>query len=501
MMNKKIITLSINLFVTFSFTNLGYNSISHAQGSNPKYKIEYSVGKTYYISSDGVNLRSSNSIENRSNIVGKLTANDQVELTDALSEDTPLVQIRILKSLSFKPKQDMQYFVSRDYLSEKANEALQEYSKYFVIQNIATEKTRVYEKCEEYPGCPNRMIFETDMVVGRPEEGKGSDRDAFKTWVGHSKISEWIKFYNDGAGEYPPWYSIGQNKNTIPAPLSKSGSALLGANEWRRKNSRGETSVYGAFGWYAAKLTPSDGTNGVNYQWIHGTIGWGSDGSKAVDLTRGILINLFSNPGSHGCTRLENQAVAFLRYLLPAGTDVYRVYAHESTREEEKVKGFFNKKVTPLPRYANVYKVPGKWNWILLTDGAQKSGGLTADANTILSKNIPVSSENLLERGTYNYDQYPNAIAPNYRNMASSGKSGDRYEIDSGEDGKPTHFKGYFLVDDGQFIDYQHPDYQATNGKVRTSGLFDFRNSIPDYLRATGTHHPPEITYKDKNQY
>jgi hypothetical protein len=369
-------------------------------------------------------------------------------------------------------------------------------SKYFVIQNIATEKTRVYERCNEGPDCAHKMIFETDTVVGRPEEGTPTDRYAFITWLGHSKIAEWVKFYTDAKKTYPSWYTPGQDLNTIPASIVDSGGGLGGSKKWTIKTADGGTTMYGAFGWYAAKLNPQDETNGVNYQWMHGTIGWGRDGAAAIEVTRGFLLNLFSNPGSHGCTRMENRAIALLRQMLPVGTDIYRVYARESTREQEVITGVFKKTVTPLPRYADKYGHPGAWDYVLLTDGAQKSGGVTADAIALQMAGVAIlQGQNFIEQGTFLYDQYPNAAGGDYNYPASSGKTGDRYQIDSGNPNGATNFQGYYLVDEGRFIDYRHPDEQAVSHKIHVSGLPDFRDSVPDFLRTTGEHHPAAITY------
>ncbi|MBC7370052.1 MAG: hypothetical protein H7326_00705 [Bdellovibrionaceae bacterium] len=369
-------------------------------------------------------------------------------------------------------------------------------SKYFVVQNIATEKTRVYERCVTGPDCAHRMVFETETVVGRPEEGTAQDRYAFITWVGHSKIASWVKFYTDKAQTYPSWYSPGQDINTIPGPIG-SGSKLLGAKKWTVKTASGGSTMYGAFGWYAAMLLPQDDVNGVNFQWMHGTIGWGSDEQNAIELTRGTIINLFSNPGSHGCTRLENRSIAYLRSLLAPGTDIYRVYARESTREQEIVRGAFSKKVTPLPSYAEQFNNPGIWNYILLTDEAQKINGLEADADVVRASGIPiVKGVNFLEEGSFRYDRYPNAVPADYNYSASSGKTGDRYLVDSGNSGDISNFKGFFLVDEGRFVDYQHPSGAAVGGKVHISGMLDFRDSVPEFLKTSGDHQPAEITYR-----
>lgn len=470
------------------------NLTSQVIQKNSVDKNSLIIGKRYFISTNALNVRSSNSITEK-NVIGQLSLNDEVELLNPLNAATPLVQVRIVKSNSIRVGSDVETYISKDYLSEKSM-AL-EPSKYFVIQNVATEKTRVYERCTISPNCPHKMIMETDMVVGRPEEGTKDDEHAYKTWLGHAQISEWIKFYQDGNGHYPHWYRKGQDLSTIPKPITGGMTDFFGSRDWMVKGSDGKKTIYGAFGWYAAKLEPDDEISGVNYQWIHGTIGWGKDGDAAIDLTRSALLNIFSNPGSSGCTRLENRAVAYLRHLLPVGTDIYRVYARESTREKEIVKGVFSKKVIPLPRYADKYKNPLRWDYILLTNGAQDSGGLTADANTILLRSISIiPSVNLIEQGSYEVDQYPNVVTPNYNQGASSGKSGDRYEIDSGKEGYRTKFKGYFLIDEGRFVDYKHPSSEETDGVIKVSGLPDFRESIPEFLVTSGEHNPPEIEYR-----
>lgn len=449
-------------------------------------KAQLKVGQRYYITANGLNVRGSNSTTAQ-NIVGKLALNDIVELYNPLNEATPLVQIKIISSATIKATAAPELFISKDYLSEKPLGAGTPASKYFVIQNIATEKTRVYERCTLTPDCPHKLIFETDTVVGRPEEGTPEDPKAFITWLGHSRINDWVKFYTDGAGTYPPWYTAGQDIKSIPSPISSSPSKMLGAKKWTIKYN-GKSTMYGAFGWYAARLAPAD-AEGVNHQWMHGTIGWGQDEDKAIEVTRGFLVNLFSNPGSHGCTRLENRAIAFMRNLLPVGTDVYRVYARESVREQGPV----------LSRYVDA-RTPGQWEYILLTDGAQKANGLTADAATIRGSGISVlQGVNFLEQGVFNYNRYPHAVVPDYTKSASSGKSGDRYEIDGGHLKDGTHFQGYFLVDEGRFIDYQHPNEAAVQGKVKISGLPDFRATVPAELQTTGTHFPPAINYKGRD--
>lgn len=472
----------LTVFLAGSFMGVSPAMATTSEDMSSVEKSTLRVGQQYYISGDEVNLRSSNSTA-PGNVVGKLALNDMVEVANVLDNGTPLVQVKVLKS-GVKTDGSANYYVSKDFLSEKPV-AISNASKYFVVQNIASEKTRVYERCTTSPSCAHKMIFETDMVVGRPEEGTETDPSAFTTWVGHAKISEWVKFYQDGKAHYPHWYRAGQDLRSIPKPISDSFSRLLGARKWMVRGADGEQTIYGAFGWYAAKVTPADEQEGMNYQWMHGAIGWGKDGSLAIQATRAALMNMISNPGSSGCTRLENRAIAYLRTLLPVGTDIYRVYAREGSRD--------------MSRYGGLENSPAKWNYILTTNEAQKSGGLEADAESLIRKAITIDASNFIERGSYDVDRYPTVAGLNYQEMPSSGKSGDRYKIDSGlkKDAWSTNFQGYYLVDEGRFVDYQHPRWENSKGRVRTSGMADFRTSVPEFLTAPeGYVNAPAVIYR-----
>lgn len=481
-LSKSFLSSILTVVLVGTIASFAQAATPSSETMNSVEKSTLRVGQQYYISGDDLNLRSSNSTA-AGNVVGKLALNDVVELAHVLDNGTPLVQVKVVKS-AVKTDGSANYYVSKDYLSEKPL-AISNASKYFVIQNVASEKTRVYERCTTSPNCPHKMIFETDMVVGRPEEGTETDPSAYTTWVGHSKISEWVKFYQDGKAHYPHWYRAGQDIKTIPKAISDSFSRLLGARKWMVRGADGEQTIYGAFGWYAAKVTPADDINGMNYQWMHGAIGWGKDGPLAIQATRAALMNMISNPGSSGCTRLENRAIAYLRTLLPVGTDIYRVYAREATRD--------------LSRYAGLENYPAQWSYILTTHEAQKSGGLEADAQSLLRKAIRIDASNLIERGTFDVDRYPTVSGLNYQEMPSSGKSGDRYKIDSGlkRDAWNTNFQGYYLIDEGRLVDYRHPSLENSKGRVRTSGMADFRNSVPEFLSATeGYVNAPAVIYR-----
>ena len=373
-------------------------------------------------------------------------------------------------------------------------------SKIFVIQNIATEKIRVYERCDTDINCPHRLILEADMVVGRPEEGSDNDPYAYVTQLGHSKIKSWVKFYQDRNAHYPHWYKEGQSLESIPpkAPKNKSGQATADL-AWGRKWMTNET-IYVAFGWYAAILTPSNKDTGVNFQWIHGTIGWASDQNAPIRLTRTWLLNVISNPGSSGCTRLSNDVISYLRHILPVGSDIFRIYSKEATREKTCLKtGFLGgcKQENILSAYTQ-QKESLKWNYTMLTNEAQKTNGLTADSMTIEQLGIPVvDGVNLIEKGIAEIDQYPNPVGLNYLKSASSGESGDRYSIDDGTN-EDSNFKGVYLVDEGRFIDYQHPMSESKNGKIKVSGLIEFQTQVPEVLKTTGNYFLPKSYYIQK---
>ena len=137
------------------------------------------------------------------------------------------------------------------------------------------------------------------------------------------------------------------------------------------------------------------------------------------------------------------------------------------------------------------------WNYILFTNGAAESNGLTADAQVIQSKGISVASENLIEQGSYKVDKYPNVVPLNYTKSSYDG-GGDRYEIQDQYGDTPDIFKGYFVIDEGRFVDYAHPSPAATGEKIRISGLPEFRTTVPDYLKTSGPIQIPKTTWRPK---
>ena len=335
-------------------------------------------------------------------------------------------------------------------------------SKYFIVQNLATEKMRIYERCTTSSTCAHRMIFETDMVVGKIS----GDKELW-TRVGTYKVEKWVKFYEDAGQAYPSWYD--PNYPATPAAGNSftawtSSSALPG----------GKGAMRGAFGWYAAMLAPNpDG------QWIHGTIGWGSDGDTFIQQTRGFFANIFSDPRSHGCTRLENRAIAYVQSFITPGTDVYRVYAKEGVADSQ------------LQSYQG-QRNPVQFNYILTKEQVRKDNPNSSSRSAVESRIQAgkLSSSEVLEEGSYLASQYPSVMALN-GGRASSGKSGDTYSLGA------SAFHGAFLVDQGRFVNYEHPANMPRGG-VSGSGAI-----IPDSLKSNLQNYSMPAsaapTYKNNN--
>lgn len=326
-------------------------------------------------------------------------------------------------------------------------------SKYFVIQNIATERMRIYERCTETPDCAHRMVMETEFVAGRTE-GPKRDRDRFQTWLGLYKITSWVKFYEDQMKHYPSWYD--PKYPEAPSPQDDPQS-------WFNKKfmpNPGTGSMRGAFGWYAGLVGPN-----ANYQWIHGTIGWGSQKNKFIKYTRSFWVNLVANPRSSGCTRLENEAVAYTQYLLPVGTEVLRVYAKEGIRDES------------LTTYQNQSQ-PAAWDYILTNEHVRSKVNVTSAKDSVLARQV--SESQILESGTYQIDQVPNGIGftdkPTAR-QRQKGNSGNAYGVPSEE------MKGVLLIDEGRLVDYEHPKSLTVGGLKENN-----KPSLPESYKTGGTY-------------
>ena len=202
--------------------------------------------------------------------------------------------------------------------------------KYFIVENIASEKTRIYEKCgfepERVPNgdytkapanCAHKLVFQTNNVVGR------ATQDDMRTDLGVQMIRHWYKFY-ETPGLYPSYYKDGY-------PDVPSG----GFGQWTRKKAmpNGQGEMRGAFGWYTAVMEPQS-----NGQWTHGTVGRGSDGDKFISKAHGNIITWFTDIRSHGCTRHENRAIAYMQSIIPEGATLIKIYAKEALSDESLSK-------------------------------------------------------------------------------------------------------------------------------------------------------------------
>ncbi len=316
-------------------------------------------------------------------------------------------------------------------------------SKYFIVQNIATEKMRVYERCTTSASCAHRLVFQTDMVAGKISGDK-----SMWTRVGTFKVEKWVKFYEDGAKLYPSWYD--DRYPQTPGP-GNSFSAWLE----KRYMPNGSGEMRGAFGWYAAMVTPN-----ASGQWMHGTIGWGSDEDKYILQTRSFIANVFADPRSHGCTRIENRAVAFAQSFLPAGTDLFRVYALEGMADSQ------------LQSY-ETQRNPVRFNYILTKEQVRKDNPNSISRTAVEARlqSGQIQSSDILEEGSYLASQYPQGQGLSGK-RASSGRSGDTYSL--GE----SAFTGIFLIDEGRFVNYNHPSAMPRGGVSGNQAV------LPEYAKS-----------------
>lgn len=409
----------------------------------------------YYISSNNVRVRSTP--DNNSKIIGELALNDLVKVINPTTiYNDKFIQIIITKSREKIDVSD-KYFISKDFLSEKEIDYKEFKGKYFVIVNVATETLRLYERMCDDNSCPSKMIMQSEVVVGEdldhPKEDKGKGRSI----LGSYRLTGWAKFYEDPEKHYPAWYRDGYPDT--PAPGSSwtkwfsSKSMPLGAD------GKSEGVMRGAFGWYTAFVGPQ------SYgQWTHGTLGWGSDKDKYIKKVKHLLINVVSDPRSSGCTRNNNEAIAYLRYMLEIGTPIIKIYAIEDILD---------------PTFKNYSETPVLWNYVLTKN---KSHAIDRDA---VIKNLKVDPKELddwweakksggslvlnpddalnqiLEVGTYQLDNFPQAIKYK-RNMFNIlrklKRKGNIYGL------KLADMHGVFYVDAGILHDYAHPSKKLEVG-------------------------------------
>lgn len=460
MINSKLFAQDLNSDNNKALDIAGDIAVESTEDSNSQSLITTDSNE-YFIGVNGLKVRSTP--EDAGKTLGLLSLNEKVRMVTGELINGKYVEVEIIKTVNPMLKAD-KYYVVREYLSLQNVDYKEFTGKYFVVVNVATETLRIYERQCLDNSCPSKMIMETEVVVGEdknlPKEEKGKGRSI----LGSYRVTGWAKFYQDTEGHYPSWYREG-----FPE-LPEAGS---GINRWFRNkvmpldaNGKSEGRMRGAFGWYAAFTAPNPFG-----QWTHGTIGWGEDKDEFIKRTKRLMPNIISNPRSSGCTRNNNEAIAFIRQLVETGTPIIKIYAREALLDPS------------LSRYSEIKKT---WQYILTKKSGQKSdraevlaslgvSGSEADMYWAAKRNgnemivDPKSSLNqILEIGTYELDTIPTPImyTPGEKMgklKASTGRKGNIYGIDTKD-----MSNGVYYVDAGILSGYDHP-----RAKLDVSGFED----------------------------
>lgn len=426
----------------------------------PKYVFNDQT--EYYINSNSIRVRSLPDTKS-GKILGEVSLNDRVKVINPSQiYNGNFVEVVITKTYDPIVKSE-KYFITADALSEKIVDYKEFVGKYFVVVNVATETVRLYERQCADNSCPHKMIMESEVVVGEdvdhPKEEKGKGRSI----LGSYRITGWTKFYQDPERHYPAWYRDGYP--AVPAPDAMWSAWFSNKVMPLDKEGKPEGKMRGAFGWYAGFVAPEP-----YGQWLHGTLGWGSDKDKYIKRVKKADINVVSNPRSSGCTRNNNEAIAFIRKMIDVGAPVIKIYAKEEILD---------------PTMKNYPNQTQKWDYVLTkvrnhaVDRAEvmKNLGINdSDLNSyweavrgggslVLDPKSPLNS--VLEVGTYEYDSHPDVIAytPGEKlgKLARQiGRKGNVYGI------KDKEMHGVYYVDAGILSDYAHPD-----SVLEVSGFMD----------------------------
>ena len=416
-----------------------------------------SEANVYFIGTNGLRVRATP--EDAGKVTGLLSLNERVRVVTGELINGKYVEVQILKTVNpMLPAE--RYYVVREFLTQKEVDYKEFTGKYYVVINVATEALRLYERQCLDNSCPSKMIMETEVVVGEDKNLAKEEKGKGRSILGSYRVTGWAKFYQDADKHYPAWY-----KDGYPS-LPEVGS---GFNKWLKKqymplDEKGKSSgsMRGAFGWYAAFVAPN-----AYGQWTHGTIGWGEDKDDYILKTKKLVTNIIANPRSSGCTRNNNEAIAFIRQLVETGTPMIKVYAKEALLDKSNSSYYGSKKT---------------WQYILTKKAGQRSDraevlaslgvtGAEADMYWEAKRNgnemivDPKSPLNqILEVGTYNLDSIPTPIAytPGEKMgklKASVGRKGNVYGLDTKD--MPT---GTYYVDAGILSGYNHPKVKLEVG-------------------------------------
>lgn len=406
-------------------------------------------GERFYISSDSVRVRSAP--HESAKIMGFLDTNDQIrQIPHSLISEFIEIQIVETKNIILPSEK---YYIAKEFLLEKPIDYKEFTGKYFVVMNVASEILRLYERICVDNYCYNKMLLETETVVG---EDKNNPKDApgkGRSILGSYRLTGWKKFYEDSAGHYPSWY----NDQYPPVPPANTPRPDLWFNKnYMPKDPNGKISgkMRGAFGWYTAFVSPEP-----YGQWIHGTMGWGEDKDYYIQVTKKLFPNILFDPRSSGCIRNNNEAIAFLRQFLASGAPIIKIYAVEKIYDPTS------------PRYKDK---TAKWDYVITKHSIQKAArneviealgtnsieldaywkAKRSGAVILLDPKNPLNE--IIEVGTYTMDVHPDAMkfVPGERMSRIGrklGSNGNVYGIHSKD------MSGVFFVDTGTLSNYMHP--------------------------------------------
>ncbi len=405
----------------------------------------------FYVALNGLRVRATP--EDTGKTMGLLSLNERVRVINNETGNPKYVQIEIIKTVN-KIQPSEKYFIAREYLSEKIVDYKEFTGKYFSVLNVATETLRIYERQCADNSCPHKMIMETEVVVGEDRDHPAAEKGKGRSVLGSYRLTGWAKFYQDAEGHYPAWYRDG-----YPA------LPTIGENDWqdwfKKKympaDAEGKIhgSMRGAFGWYAGFVAPNP-----YGQWTHGTVGWGEDKDKYIKKTKKLITNVVSNPRSSGCTRNNNEAIAFIRQILDTGAPMIKIYAKEALLDPSLVD----------------YRVESQeWQYILTKTAGEKSDRLEvlkslgvsgqeadmfwsakrAGGELILDPKSPLNK--ILEVGTYSIDTQPTVIEYTPGEKLNKleravGRKGNVYGVKSKD-----MSNGTFYIDAGFLAGYDHP--------------------------------------------
>jgi hypothetical protein len=454
--NILVSTLLLCLMALAPMKNVSAQYIDPADANNAFYSNEF-----YVAAKSGLKVRSTP--EDAGKVMGLLALNEKVRVLSPELLNGKYVEIEVLGKHDLLPSE--RYYVVQEFLSEKPMDFKEFTGKYFVVVNVATETLRLYERQCMDNSCPNKMIMETEVVVGEDRDHALADKGKGRSIVGSYRVTGWAKFYQDAEGHYPAWY-----KDGYPNPPS------IGNNNWKDwfKNrymppgvdGEKDGKMRGAFGWYTAFVAPNPFG-----QWTHGTVGWGENKDEYIKKTKKFLINLVSNPRSSGCTRNNNEAIAFLRQIVETGTPIIKIYAREALLD---------------PALSNYREESRTWKYILTKKAGQraereevlKSLGLTSEevdafwrlkrsgGEGLIDPQSPLNQ--ILEVGSYNLDTQPSVIGFTPRKKFGKlrrtvGRNGNVYGVKNDD-----MSSGVYYIDAGFLNGYHHP-----RAIVESSGFMD----------------------------